>query len=127
MFRKSPIFSKKLLEGRIKQFKDSMVVSQDWVFLDRGLPDITAYMDMVNQTFPSFFEEANRTYVYEKVFWFPVWKDIYKQDSERYEDYNLAQRIEKYLLKWYSYYNYNLIEVPKVSVSERVEFIISTL
>ena len=128
LFKEKPLlFSEKLLEGRIKQFKDSVSIPNQWTFLDRGLPDITAYMDMVNHVFPDKFEIANRTYVYEKVFWFPVWKKIHEQDNERYEDFKMANQIEKYLLKWYSLYNYNIIEVPKTSVSARVEFITSYL
>jgi len=128
LFKEQPLlFSEKLLEGRIQQFKHSVTTPNEWTFLDRGLPDITAYMDMVNQNFPDKFEIANRTYVYEKVFWFPVWKEIHQQDNERYEDFNLANQIEKYLLKWYNFYNYNIIEVPKTSVPDRVEFITSYL
>ena len=128
LFKEEPLlFSEKLLEGRIQQFKDSKAKPDEWVFLDRGLPDITAYMDMVNQTFPEKFELANRSYIYDKVFWFPVWDAIHQQDNERYEDLELAIEIEKYLLKWYKMYNYTLIEVPKTSIQGRVEFIISNL
>jgi predicted ATPase len=128
LFKQNPLlFSEKLLDGRIQQFRDSLAMPNEWAFLDRGLPDITAYMDMVNQVFPDKFEKANSSYIYEKVFWFPVWNEIYQQDNVRYEDFKMAGLIEKYLLKWYRYYNYDLIEVPKTSVSKRVEFITSKL
>lgn len=128
LFKEKPLlFSEKLLEGRIQQFKASTTMPDEWTFLDRGLPDITAYMDMVKQAFPHKFEMANRSYIYDKVFWFPVWQKIHQQDNERYEDFHLANQIETYLLKWYSLYNYRLIEVPKTSVSNRVEFITSKL
>jgi len=128
LFKEHPLlFSEKLLLGRIQQFKQSAAIPTEWTFLDRGLPDITAYMDMVNQTFPDKFEKANKAFIYEKVFWFPVWENIYQQDNERYEDFKTARLIERYLLKWYSLYNYSIIEVPKVSIEERVEFITSNL
>ena len=61
------------------------------------------------------------------MFWFPVWDSIHQQDNERYEDLDLANEIEKYLIKWYTMYNYTLIEVPKTSIQGRVDFIISNL
>ena len=128
LFKEDPLlFSEKLLAGRIRQYEESVASPDQWVFIDRGLPDITAYMDMVNQAFPEKFETANRSYIYDKVFWFPVWDSIHKQDNERYEDLNLANEIEKYLIKWYTMYNYTLIEVPKTSIQGRVDFIISNL
>ncbi len=128
LFKEKPLlFSEKLLEGRIQQFLDSSSYASEWTFLDRGLPDITAYMDMVKQPFPEKFDQANRQYIYDKVFWFPVWEDIHLIDNERYEDFKMACEIEKYLLKSYKFYKYNLIEVPKASIPNRLEFIISKL
>lgn len=128
LFKEEPLmFSEKLLEARIKQFIDSSSYPSDWTFLDRGLPDITAYMDMVGQAFPEKFDQANRQYIYDRVFWFPVWEDIHMIDSERYEDYKTSCEIEKYLLKSYKSYEYDLIEVPKASIAERLEFIFSKL
>ncbi len=128
LFKEDPLlFSEKLLHGRIQQFKESSSITSEWTFLDRGLPDITAYMQMVNQPFPEKFHIANREHVYDKVFWFPVWKDIHFVDNERYEDFDTACVIEEHLLRSYKYYNYDIIEVPKTNISSRIEFILSEL
>lgn len=128
LFRENPLlFSEKLLEGRIRQYLSAQAIKNQVVFVDRGLPDITAYLDMVNTTYSEKFEEANHQYRYDKVFWFPVWEAIYKSDKERYEDFELAKNIEKYLIESYKSLNYDLIKVPKLSVESRVDFILSYL
>lgn len=128
LFREEPLlFSEKLLDGRIRQFLSAQSFKGQSVFIDRGLPDITAYLDIVNTTFPQKFVEANRKYRYDIVFWFPVWKYIYTSDEERYEDFELSENIENYLLGSYKSLGYNLIEVPKLSIEKRVEFILSHL
>lgn len=128
LFKKEPLlFSEKLLDGRIRQFLSAQSYGDQTVFIDRGLPDITAYMDMVRVSYPEKFSEANHQYRYDVVFWFPVWKRIYKSDKERYEDFDLAQNIENHLIESYQSLGYDLIEVPKLSVDKRVEFILSHL
>jgi len=128
LFKKEPLlFSEKLLDGRIRQFLTSQSYDGQIVFIDRGLPDITAYLDMVNTPFAKKFSDANHHYRYDIVFWFPIWERIYTDDVERYEDFELAQNIEKHLLKSYQSLGYDLIEVPKSSIDKRVEFILSIL
>ena len=46
------LFSKKLLEGRTQQFIDAENETEPVVFLDRGLPDVLAYMDYIGDTYP---------------------------------------------------------------------------
>mgnify|MGYP005845987633 CR=1 FL=1 len=128
LFKEEPLlFSEKLLEGRVRQFLTAQSYDDQIIFIDRGLPDITAYLDMVNTSYPKKFSDANHQYRYDIVFWFPIWKSIYTADVERYEDFELAQNIEKHLLKSYQSLGYNLIEVPKSSIEKRVEFILSHL
>lgn len=128
LFKEKPLlFSEKLLEGRIRQFLSAQSYDAKTVFIDRGLPDITAYMNMVDVPYPKKFSEANRQYCYDVVFWFPVWKRIYESDKERYEDFDLAQNIENHLLESYQSLGYDLVKVPKLSIEKRVEFILSHL
>ncbi len=128
LFRQEPIlFSEKLLDCRIQQFLSAKNSDNPMAFIDRGLPDITAYLDMVNTDYSKKFTDANHKYKYDIVFWFPIWENIYKSDNERYEDIKLAQNIQDYLLKSYKSLGYKLIEVPKLSVKKRVAFILSEL
>lgn len=128
LFKQDPLlFSEKLLEKRIEQYHKARKIGEDFVFIDRGLPDITAYLDMVNTRYNPSFDDAIRKCNYDIVFWFPLWKDIYTADNERYEDLELSKKIQKALLKTYKSLKYDLVEVPKLSVKERVTFMLSYL
>ncbi|SHE37728.1 Predicted ATPase [Psychroflexus salarius] len=128
LFLSDPLrFSELLLEGRISQFKAAQTLSTKYVFIDRGIPDITAYMDHFKQDYPKNFTEANSKYIYDKVFILPIWKSIYTKDDERFEAFELAKELQDALIATYTKLGYNLIEVPKDNVKNRVEFILSHL
>ena len=55
------------------------------------------------------------------------WKNIYVQDNERYETFEQATEIHKYLTKWYTRFNYELIKVPQSTVENRVDFILNNI
>jgi len=127
LFLTNPLlFSEKLLEGRISQFKEANKVEQP-VFIDRGIPDVSAYMDFKQEEYPSVFKEANKSHKYHQAFILPVWPEIYTSDNERYESLGEALEIEKHLIKTYSDLGYQLIEVPKVSIKERADFILKNI
>lgn len=125
LFLEQPLlFSQKLLEGRIAQFEKATESKKNHCFIDRGIPDVGAYMAYKNEHIPEAFSQANHAYLYDQVFIFPLWKDIYISDNERYESYEEAEEIQLYLKKTYEGLGYNLIEIPKVNVEERVKFIL---
>lgn len=128
LFLDEPLkFSEMLLKGRIKQFEEAETLNTNEVFIDRGIPDVTAYMDHFDEEYPSEFVKASKKYRYDNVFLFPIWNDIYTQDNERFEDLELAQNLQDSLIKTYEDLDYNLIEVPKSGINERIEFILKTL
>lgn len=125
LFLENPmLFSERLLEGRIKQYQNA-VNEEKPVFIDRGIPDVVAYMDFIGDTYPAEFIAACETYKYDKVFLLPPWEEIYTSDAERYESYEEASKIHNYLVDTYTKYGYELHEVPKMSVEERFQFIIN--
>ena len=126
LFLENPIlFSKKLLEGRLKQFREGENCQTQTLFYDRGMPDVTAYMDFVNTHYPENFSETCLTYKYDKIFVLPPWEKIYEQDNERYESFEQAEELFNFLKKAYKNYGYKICEVPVGSVKERAEFIIA--
>lgn len=125
LFLENPmLFSERLLEGRIKQF-EMAITEEKTVFIDRGIPDVVAYMDFIGDSYPDEFVAACETYKYDKVFLLPPWEEIYTSDAERYESYEEASKIHNYLVETYTKYGYELHEVPKTSVEERFQFIIN--
>ncbi len=128
LFLTNPIlFSELLLEGRIQQFKNAQNESHEIVFIDRGIPDVLAYMKFIGDEYPDNFELACKENVYSKIFVLPPWKEIYVSDNERYESYEQAQEIHNHLVNTYQSYGYNLIEVPKETIENRVLHILDIL
>lgn len=128
LFLEQPlVFSELLLEGRIKQYLAAKQEKAGIVFLDRGIPDILAYMNYIGDSYPAFFDEVCKTHMYTKLFILPTWKEIFVCDEERYESYEQAVLIEQHLLETYQKYGYKPIEVPKDTVEKRVAFIKSHL
>lgn len=121
------LFSELLLEGRIQQFKDAENLDSAYTFYDRGIPDVAAYMDYTGDEYPAVFSDACKNYTYDVAFMLAPWKEIYAQDNERYESFEQAETIQKFLISAYERYDYSLIDVPFGTVSERVAFILHTL
>ena len=97
------------------------------VFLDRGIPDVLAYMHYIGDSYPSFFDAACRELKYSKIFILPPWEEIYVSDDARYENYEQAKLIYNHLTETYESYGYELIEVPKDSVDNRILFILDKI
>ncbi|WP_373056313.1 AAA family ATPase [Zunongwangia sp. H14] len=125
LFLEDPVlFSRKLLEGRRKQFLEAEAFPSDHIFIDRGIPDVVAYMDYFNTSYSEEFTVPCENYRYNFIFILPPWEAIYKSDNERYESFQEASKISKYLQKTYQTYGYEPIKVPEASVEERANFIL---
>jgi predicted ATPase len=118
------LFSQKLLEGRQQQFLDAKSLSNTIVFLDRGLPDVLAYMDYIEDTYPNLFNEVCKTHMYDHVFILPPWEDIYTSDNERYENFEQAVSIHKHLENAYERFGYTPTNVPIGTIEERTNFVL---
>ncbi|MCU0349329.1 MAG: ATP-binding protein [Flavobacterium sp.] len=128
LFLENPLlFSELLLEGRKKQYESAQKETCNTLFLDRGIPDILAYMHYIGDAYPAFFDEACQQFKYTKVFMLPPWKEIYISDAERYENYEQAVLIHQHLEETYKKYGYELIEIPKDTVANRVAFVLKNL
>ncbi|GHC52537.1 AAA family ATPase [Ulvibacter litoralis] len=125
LFLTNPIlFSQKLLEGRLQQFLDASKYNElPFIFYDRGMPDVTAYMDFIDSHYPENFSETCSINKYDIIFLLPPWEEIYTQDNERYESFEQAEKIYHFLLKGYQSYGYNVIEVPVGTVEDRIAYI----
>lgn len=128
LFLENPLlFSELLLEGRVKQYQNAQNEPHEIVFLDRGIPDVLAYMHYIGDSYPSHFDVACKTHQYTKIFILPPWEEIYISDDERYENYEQAKLIFNHLTETYQKYGYNLIKVPKDNVENRITFILNYL
>lgn len=128
LFLEKPLlFSELLLEGRKKQHQNALSEEHNLIFIDRGIPDILAYMHYIGDSYPSFFDEACIQFRYDKIFFLPPWKEIYIEDEARYENYRQAELIAGHLMETYTRYGYQPIEVPKDTPHNRILFILEHL
>lgn len=128
LFLENPLlFSELLLEGRKKQYEDAVNESHEIVFIDRGIPDVLAYMHYIGDSYPVHFDLACRENTYTKIFILPPWEEIYTSDTERYENFEQAKLIYNHLTETYQNYGYELIEVPKDNLDNRILFILGQI
>jgi predicted ATPase len=128
LFLENPLlFSELLLEGRKKQFNNAVNEPHEIVFLDRGIPDVLAYMHYIGDSYPAHFDAACKEHSYTKIFILPPWEAIYVSDDERYENYEQAKLIYNHLTETYENYGYQLIDVPKDTVDNRISFILDVI
>ncbi|HZQ93930.1 MAG TPA: AAA family ATPase [Candidatus Sulfotelmatobacter sp.] len=97
-------------------------------FFDRGVPDVAGYLRLSNLTVPPHVARAIEIFRYSrKVFIAPPWRDIYAQDSERKQDFDEAIRTYESLAVTYRQQGYSLLELPRASVEERVNFVLANV
>ena len=96
------------------------------VFFDRGIPDIIAYLESrklpVNVDYGSYSLYYNST-----LFLCPPWGDIFVNDRQRPESFEESRIIYTILKRVYQQLNFKIIELPFISVEERIDFILSNL
>lgn len=128
LFLTDPLrFSELLLEARLKQFHDSQNAEAPLVFLDRGLPDVLAYMDYANESYPDQFTATCEDHRYGTVFILAPWEAIFISDNERYESFEQAVSIHEQLVNTYRRFGYDLMNVPFESIEERSNFILESI
>ena len=121
------LFSELLLKSRKQQFIEATNSDSEFVFLDRGIPDIVAYMDYIGDSYPEEFITPCKDHTYEYVYNLGPWQEIFTSDNERYENFEQAKEIHENLLHTYKKYNYELRDVPFGSVEARADHIINVV
>jgi len=98
------------------------------VFFDRGVPDVTGYLKLMDLPVPPYVTEAIRQVRYDRrVFIAPPWREIFAQDAERKQTFDQAIRTYEALDATYRTHGYDLIELPLAPVSDRVQFVLDRL
>ena len=97
-------------------------------FFDRSSIDCIAYLKANKLEITTQITQIIKQCVFnKKVFITPIWEEIYVNDGERMEDIKAAINIESSIIETYKSLGYTLVKVPKLSVSQRVNFILSNI
>ena len=121
------LFSELLLAGREKQYHHAATLTSDLVFLDRGIPDVLAYMDYIGDSYPEAFINSCTQHTYDMVFILEPWQEIFVSDNERYENFDQAVKIHHHLLNTYERFRYQLMDVPFDSIENRAQHILNVV
>mgnify|MGYP005725117417 FL=1 len=118
-------FSELLFMGRKAQYDASSSLyvnaAKPFVFFDRGILDIYAYLLAVNERDDSL-EKRIIPFKYDLVFLVEPWKEIYKKDIQRMETFTEAKRYFPYIKNVYEQ-SHSIVTVPKDTITNRVLFI----
>jgi predicted ATPase len=96
--------------------------------LDRGVPDVVGFLRVSGLPVPSHIDAAARACRYNpRVFIAPFWPEIFTEDAERKQSPDVAEATFAVMADTYRGYGYEMIELPRVSVAERVAFIVDRI
>lgn len=119
------LFAELMLSWELQSYSQAKM-HEGIVFFDRGLPDITGYLLLCGLEVPAYIRRAAENYRYNKtVFLAPPWREIFTQDSERKQEYSEAVKTFETMQQVYEGLGYKITLLPKGSVQERLEFILS--
>ena len=128
-FKTDPIkISKNILDKRKHDFESANLIDcrESVVFYDRGIHEITAYLNSIGKS-SMYWDELPFKYNYDLILLFEPWKEIYKKDENRIENFSDAKKISPFIFEIYRKSGINMIKVPNFSIEERVKFILKNL
>lgn len=123
------LFAELMFDASVKAYqKINQISGTDPVFFDRGLLDTIGYLKLEKIPVPKTMDISAREMRYNRnVFILPCWKEIYENDPERKQTLEVAERTFECMYKTYLEYDYHVIEVPKVTVEQRIRFILDRI
>lgn len=122
-------FAGLMLEASVNAYqKMSEIPGEKTVFFDRGILDVIGYLRLEKIPVPEDLEmKAGEMVYHNHVFILPPWEEIYVNDPERKQTSDIAISTFNCMKTVYLEYGYTVIEVPKISVTQRVEFILDMI
>jgi predicted ATPase len=104
--------------------RDLAQQSKQLSFLDRAIPDVCAYLEFGNLSVSdNIFSEANKEYQQTVLFCKPT-RETYVQDEVRPYPFEEALSIHQALRMQYQGLGFQVIEIPLMTVQQRVEFVV---
>lgn len=97
-----------------------------WVFFDRGLVDAASALEALTGE-PVLRPICSDHRYHARVFMTPPWPEIYVTDAERRHDFEAAMSEYQRLMETLPTLGYDVISLPKISPSERADFVLATL
>ena len=120
-------FARQLFERDLDHYRQH-AENTGLTFFDRSFLDSACLLFLENKPYFETVTGILRDWRFnEKVFITPPWEAIFRNDSERDQTFEESAASFTILDEWYRAKGYETIVLPKISVEERVEFILHTL
>ena len=117
-----------LMIGREIAAHDAALAGGAVTVLDRGVPDVVGFLRVSGLPVPPHIDAAARTCRYNpSVFIAPYWAEIFTGDAERKQLPEVAEATFAVMVDTYRGYGYDLIELPRAPIPERVAFIVDRI
>ena len=106
----------------------SLRFDKNTLFCDRGLPDSVAYLRHAGMEIPDYLKKFPfQAHYQRKVFYTPLWEEIYKTDPQRPDAIDTAATLDLKLRQTYGKMGFELTPVPFDSPARRAAFIIGQI
>jgi predicted ATPase len=117
------LFAELCLHWDIRNYRDAQATTGP-VFFDQAVPGWAAYLRARGVPVPAHLDVAASRFRYARtVFAAPPWREIFRTDDERTQTWGEACRVYEVAIDAYRRLGYDLVELPKASVRERVAFV----
>lgn len=122
-WRDPTLFAELMLSWDLRSYRMTQELPGP-VFCDRGIPDVAGYLQLMDLPMPAHVKQAAALFRYNpRVFIAPPWPEIFTPDAERKQSFDEAARTYEMMAATYKELGYGLVELPRCSVAERVEFL----
>ncbi|KIO78275.1 ATPase [Pedobacter lusitanus] len=121
-------FTHLMLEASVRSYEAIQDRSEAIHFFDRGIPDTLCYADMIGLGISAEMDRTAKKCPYNSIiFMLPPWPEIYQTDEERKQSWEEAVFTYTKMKETYIKYGYELVEVPKDEIENRVRFVIDKI
>ncbi|MHC8949428.1 AAA family ATPase [Sphingobacterium hungaricum] len=129
-WKNKELYKDLLFDRSVESFEqmDSQADNHKLLFFDRGFIDAICYAEIIQSDISERMIAYADNYRYtDRVFILPPWREIYETDSQRKQDWNEAILTFEKMRQTYERFGYELVDVPKLAVSERANFILERI
>ena len=120
-------FATAILRMDIERYREAPTEA-DLVFFDRAIPDGLCMLNDLGLLSMAEARQSVHDFPYSRrVFVAPPWEEIYTTDNERDQRFAESVRVHRRASDWYDALGFEVIELPRVSVEQRCEFVLQRL
>jgi len=122
-WRNPALFAELMLSWEMRSFRMAQGLPGP-VFCDRGIPDVAGYLRLMGLPVPAHVRQAATQFRYNRrVFIAPPWREVFRGDAERKQSFEEAVRTYESMRATYQGLGYELVELPRGTVQDRLNFV----